>query len=216
MKSHILILTLLGTLVRAYAQGVIDFANGLPHLFPPPDRLVRYAAGVQNPFGTNNAPLVGTNYHAQLYIGLQTADESSLIPVMESLTTFRPVTTAQPGAWLGSYLDFPQYNPGDLVKLQVRVWDSTFGGSYEEAGGNGIHGKSLVFFYSFEFPTTEPNYGTMRNFQGFTVSYVPEPSVIAIFIGGAVFGTSLRSSKLSIHRRITFYRCKENRQHIQS
>lgn len=178
MKKYILILTLLGTLVGAHGQGVLNFANYPWILFAPPDRLVRFAPGVPNSFGTNNAPLVGTNYFAQLYLGAPTSDESSLTPVGGSLTTFWPQTASASllGTWQGRSLNFGQYNPGDVVKLQVRVWDSTFADTYEAAGVNGIQGKSIAFLFGFEFPVGAPNQGAMINFQAFTVSYVPEPS----------------------------------------
>src|SRR5258708_1213981 len=84
-------------------QGYVFFANDTGLLTSPPDRLIRFASAdiPGNPFGTNNAPAVSTNFLVQLYYGNSTASEWSLVPVSSAPARLRSSTTAMPGVWVG-------------------------------------------------------------------------------------------------------------------
>ena len=77
------------------------------------------------------------------------------------------------------------------VNLQVRIWDITWGVTYEEALANpsyeGLYGKSLVFEYEIppapDFPV---RYFYMNNFVGFNINVIPEPASFALVGLGAV------------------------------
>lgn len=162
-----------------FAQGTVIFANHV--LSPPPDRLVR---------DVNGQSLVGTNFLAQLYYGSVGASTGSLTPVAAPPATFRGSTTSIPGTWLGGPRTLEGFTAGNVVSLQVRVWDVAVGSTWEDALAVGFdgtqYGASSVF--SYIVPTGQPGSDlTMQNFQGFTL--VPEPSV-GIFgvIGLVVIG----------------------------
>src|SRR5438046_373653 len=90
------------TAMTAFSQGTVFFANDSVSLPSPPDRLIRFSLfspPTANPYGTNLAPAVGTNYQVQLYFGASTAAESSLTPVTATPARLRPTTTSSPGVW---------------------------------------------------------------------------------------------------------------------
>jgi len=187
MKQLFVALFLLGSLFNSSSQGIVSFNNTSAVLTSPPDRLVRFdpltiGTGAPNPFGTNNAPVVGANFVAQLYYGASTADEGSLTAVSVSPATFRPSTTANPGTWIvGQQRVLDGFNLGDTVNLQVRVWDITFGSTYSTVTG-GLRGTSTVFSYFIDpFPSGDD---FMHNFQGFNITAVPEPGTMSLVIFG--------------------------------
>jgi len=171
----------------AFSQGIVNFANDTAILTPRPDRLIRFSPFSQlNPFGTNNAPAVGTNYQVQLYYGASTASESSLIAVTAAPASLRPSTTRAPGVWFsGGLRTFENVLPGAVLVLQVRVWDINFGPTYETAYGAslGSGGKSSLFLYTVPQPIDLPH-SPMENYVGFLLNPgfvldVPEPSMAA-------------------------------------
>jgi hypothetical protein len=106
----------------AQPASVLFANNVLPN---PPDRLVRWFDG---------SGLTGTNYVAQLYYGLTS---SSLTPLTNPPAPFRVHTTAFPGTWNGGTRRLPGISPGTPVFLQVKVWDSRFAATFEEAFAQG-------------------------------------------------------------------------------
>jgi len=173
------LILLCASVVNAQCQGGIVVFDNIG-LSSPPDRLVRFASASTpgNPFGTNQAPAVGLQLRAQLYYGASTADEGSLVAVSTAPATLRPSTTSFPGTWFPNGARYlTGFTQGDTVNLQVRVWDVTFGSTYEDTGSNGVQRKSLMFRYSIQF---EPAHSySMENFQGFTID-IPEPSAILL------------------------------------
>jgi len=164
----------------------VDFSNDRPFLIEA-DRLVR---------DVSFAPLVGTNYMAQLYYGPEGASPDSLVPLTTNPARFRSPTTTTPGTWIGNYRFMEGLAIGQIATLQVRVWDSTAGASWEEAVGAGFgetqHGSSALFLY--QVPLTGPPAAFyIENFRGFTL--VPEPSIVALAVSGAVVGVLLRRRK---------------------
>src|SRR2546428_356761 len=101
MKRAGLLFLALAAAANASAQGTVIFANDSNILDSPPDRLIRFASADTpgNPFGTNNAPAVGTNFLVQLYYGASTATETSLVPVAHAPAHLRASTTFLPGVW---------------------------------------------------------------------------------------------------------------------
>jgi hypothetical protein len=128
--------------------GRVDFRNDAPFRIPA-DRLVRDVSGI---------PLVGTNYLAQLYYGAQDAEPSSLDPVAYPPARFRDPSHARPGTWAGGDRTLSGFFAGQVVTLQVRVWDGTVAGTYEEAALLSFlgtqHGISEPF--SFAIPPIGP------------------------------------------------------------
>src|SRR5206468_3805586 len=113
-----------------------------------------------------------------------------LISVSRAPDPFRLSTTAFPGTWnpggdpvrvLNGFL------PGDILSLQVRVWDIHVGGGWEEAAmgfGQTQHGVSAIFSYTIPPSAGGPQTAYyMDNLRGFML--VPEPSVIALAMIGA-------------------------------
>jgi hypothetical protein len=83
--------------------------------------------------------LAGSNFWAQLYAG---SDPNHLRPVGRR-TNFRSGSLA--GYFYAMVLQVPGIPAGELAYLQLRVWDSHFGKSFEEAEANGGRfGKSNI------------------------------------------------------------------------
>ena len=167
------------------SQGMVNFSNDPSVLSGPFDRLVRFsgssAACGHNIFGTNNAPVVGTNLVAQLYYG--STNGSQLIPVTNAPARFRPSTTSIPGTWEGGMRFLPGFNYGDTVVLNVRVWDSNFGPTYETSLG--LRDASSFFYYQIPASPDAPlSSFSMVGFQGFFINSfsIPFGSPPRIFV----------------------------------
>jgi hypothetical protein len=160
------------------AQGIVTFANSV-NFNTPADRLVRDISG---------APLIGTNFLAQLYYGASDAPASSLQPVSFAPATFRVSTTGLPGTWMGGNRTLAGFVVPQTVNLQVRVWDGNFAQTYEEAESLGFggtqHGVSTVFSYLIPIPPEPSSEFYIENFRGFTL--VPEPSLALLAAIGIV------------------------------
>jgi hypothetical protein len=196
MNKVLVALLLLRSLVNVEAQGTVNFSNLSTARITAADRLVRFdpvtvGTSVPNPFGTNNAPVVGTNFVAQLFYGASTASESSLVPVSSAPATFRSSTSPNPGTWFGGQRTLGGFGGGDLetMNLQVRVWDITYASSWDEylSHPQGLAGKSSVFSYTII--GTAPFATDMQNFEGFSIS-IPEP--LPLWLIAAILVLSIR------------------------
>jgi hypothetical protein len=172
----------LGLLAAAAAcgQGIVDFRNDTATLSSPPDRLIRFFSSWEpNPFGTNNAPAVGTNFQVQLYYGASTAAESTLIAISAAPARLRASTTVTPGIWTaGGTRTLDRAGPGMTVMLQVRIWDIYYGATYEEAAyKGGLIGRSSVFLHTIPSAGDPPPYYAMQNFTGFSFGALDPPHV---------------------------------------
>src|SRR5207244_12339040 len=124
-------------------------------------------------------------YVAELYAG---ADASSLQPLSFSTSRFRGTTTLNKGKWATTAIlgpndptILPGFVAGQIVTLQVKVWNMDFGTSFEnKTGGN--YGQSLTFTYKVPNPSDSPPTFYMENLQAFAL--VPEPSAIALGVIG--------------------------------
>jgi hypothetical protein len=172
MKKLLLVLAAVAaSACSAFAQGTVSFNNNSAFTTTA-DRLVRDLAG---------APLVGTNWVAQLYSG---ADANSLTALTDPVVRFRVPTTTSPGTWSGATRALPGFTSGQTATLQVRVWDGNLFANYAAAvAGGGIYGLSTPFTYTVPAAGSPPAAFFMEGLRGFTL--VPEPSVIALGVLGA-------------------------------
>jgi MYXO-CTERM domain-containing protein len=173
MKKLIPMLLLVGGVpVFAQLPTTVNFNN---NVLPPPVPYVYDVDGVTR--------LSGTNMAAQLYYGANGAPVDSLIAVTTAPARFRSSTSASIGTWAGGTRTLTGFSPGDTITLQVRVWDTSFGNTYEtRTGGN--FGQSAPFPYLIP-PGPQPIPTTayyISNFQSF--SLVPEPSVMGLGLVG--------------------------------
>src|SRR5437867_3522807 len=181
LKAFLLLLMLSFSASVMVGQGTVTFANNVAFTTPG-DRLVR---------DINGARLVGTNYFAQLYYGAQGAAETDLISVSHIPARFRSSTTTQPGTWLvgdTAVRTLDGFSFGDTLSLQVRVWDSFAGSTWEQSAainfGETQHGTSIIFLYTVPPAGCQPpGCYLMEGLRGFML--VPEPSVIALAALGA-------------------------------
>ena len=126
-------------------------------------------------------PLVGTQYMAQLYYGI---DEGSLQPVTAAPARFRdPAEIAMnpilAGTWRGGTRVLTGFAAGQVATLQVRAWDSTGGATWENASWRG---QSAPFTY--HVPPAGP--GFFEYIEGFrSFALVPEPEVLGLSAIGA-------------------------------
>lgn len=142
-------------------------------LMPPPDRLVR---------GITFDPLVGTNYMAQLLMG---SSPDSLQPTTVPPSRFRAEGTSLPGTWVGGNIPVllpPGPGPGTEVTMQVRIWDSNFGLTFDEACavGPGYAGLLPVFTWVVPGPMAPIEDHYMHNFVGGLPTPCPEPATVAL------------------------------------
>jgi len=168
MKKILLVIAGLLAFVASWAQGVVDFDN--ENLKPPPNPRVRFS---------NGAGVVSTNYVAQLYYGSATSSDTSLTPVADPPAHFDHPPTIRPGYWLGGMRTLAGFDPGDTVRLQVRVCDITQAPAYELAAANKLaeFGMSPSFLYLIPPDGAPESACAMANFQGYSLSSVPEPGV---------------------------------------
>jgi hypothetical protein len=196
MKKLILSAASLLAVVAAMAQGTVDFRNGGITFATIADRLVRDVDG---------SALVGANFRAQLYFepGLgNPAIDQSVRSITNAPLNFRAVspTNALAGTWqAGGIRTLQGVDIGQGATLQVRVWDSVLGATYEAAllafnqGAVGKIGHSQGFNFTVPPAGSPPALYYMENMRSFNV--VPEPSVILLgAIGAAVLLLRRRKS----------------------
>ena len=181
---------LFGGILSGVSQGTVNFAN-TGAFATTADRFVYIGV----PGGTK---LTGTNYVAALYFGT-TADSINQFAVRaegdESLSRavapFRAVdpTSSAAGTWAGGTRYLLGTTVGQMLLLQVRVWDITKGATPEEAVSHGSpFMQSCPFDYTVPSPTDAVGQ-KMENFHGLPdFRCVPEPSTLAtIALGIAAF-----------------------------
>jgi hypothetical protein len=140
--------------------------------------------------------LTGTNYIGQLYWAFGDVTDAnddllsaiSPVPGGNPVVRFRPSTTTAPGTWIGGNRTVGGV-PGQLLTLQLRIWDIPFGNTYEEARQvQGQFGKSCVFSYTIPQSTKAPDLYYIDNFRGFSplTICIPEPPTMVFGLAGAV------------------------------
>jgi hypothetical protein len=172
MKTIISGLILFGTTLVAAAQGnIVTFVNNLQPFPTPTNRLV---------YDVHGNPLVGTNYVAQLYYG---STPSTLVAHTAAPAKFRPPETFSPGTWIGSVRTLTGFTGGEVISMQVRVWDIALYPTYNQATEDmtgAQYGKSDVFSYTVPMPGHHPREATMDNLRSFKLVTNPPPNVLAI------------------------------------
>jgi hypothetical protein len=172
------------TVQAANAEGVTISAPAVLNVIPA-DSTNAASLFVSNEVPTN-APisdmnlvlLSGARYLAQVYAGTSTETLAPASPAVPFLTGedagyFTPIDLLLPGV-----------TPGDSVKVQVRVWDSAAGASYEQAVANaGQRGSSEIL----DSVTGGGSLPTPQ-LQGLTsFSLVAPPKIIQQPLGKALF-----------------------------
>jgi hypothetical protein len=157
----------------ACAQGIVNFNNAVSFVTPA-DRAV-YIDFV------GGRPLVGTQFRAQLYAGAQGTAPSDFGAIPSSAPFRAPGTTA-PGTWSGGNRTLP-YAEGTTIQLQVRVWDGSQFGSWEQAvqgGGSVLWSAPFSYFIPASGQQSSAYY--LENLRAFGPNLsepppVPEPDL---------------------------------------
>lgn len=202
LKKLLIIGAVIAASTQIYGQGTVQFntlALGTADTFKIRDNM--------------GALLSGTSFRAQLYaVRGSGMSEGSLVPVGIAVG-FRTLANAGFVQTSGNYPDVAPptgvnatvtvFGPpgGEPVTLQVRAWSAGFA-SYEAALASNdpskLAGKSLVFsLQATGNPQSSPPGPppVMNGFQGFGLSPIPEPSVIALGIIGLGTLVMLRRRK---------------------
>lgn len=171
MKKALLTLACVMAAVSAFAQGQINFGNRVPGSV---EAKITDAAG---------NGLSGTGFSAQLWAGPAGASESQLVPVPNSLVSFR--TGAAAGYITSGAVTVPGIAVGSTGVFQVRAWDNAGGTitSWEAASNKGasalITSAALGGVPASGPPVTPPDLVGLQPFS------IPEPSTIALGVLGA-------------------------------
>jgi hypothetical protein len=169
-----LLLLILGTAIfhsTALSQGTILFAN----------RTATVDAPVSNAAGNR---IVGPGpYVADLF---WSGDTNTPINSLTPAGFNQPflTTTASGGGYFVA--GTKTLSATGYIKAQVRVWDTTFGATYEQARDNGAEfGESNPILVYLTIPP--PPAADMTGLEGFQLGRIPEPSVgVLAVVGGAV------------------------------
>jgi len=117
----------------------------------------------------SGAPLVGTNFVAELFYGTNIANMVRLSNAPPA--RFRPEGTPYPGTWSGGYRTLVGAPRGTSTFMQVALWNNDYAGSFEEALQKGTNSSYLLVSSIFTYvppPLNAPvpaHY--MSNFPGF-------------------------------------------------
>jgi len=179
-KTLLTILLAVAGAASVFAQGAVNFSN-IPSAFTTTaDRFV-YLDTV------GGTKLGGTQFRAQLYASA-TAN-GTFTAVDSTPQAFRVTTSLNVGTWVApsqnKIIPAPLGADGNNIFLQIRVWDSTFGSTYEAAVGKGSWGSSDAFAWKVPAPGDPPGAVAMENLRAFAL--VPEPGTFA-FAGLGILG----------------------------
>jgi hypothetical protein len=186
-----LLLTALLTTVASFgfAQGTVNFSlNSIPAAERGP-HLINDNSG---------APLIGTQYRAELWYGEGAGLEATSLTAVPGQGTylFRAAGTSSPGTWSsGGSVTLPGVEANETATLQVRVWDTSLAGTYAEAIGLGQWGASSTWDYTVPAPGSPPAAFFITGLEGYNLEIIPEPSVIALALAGGLGFLFLRRRK---------------------
>ena len=105
--------------VSSLAQGTVNFANAGSG----------YLARVYDTDGVTG--LLGSAWSADLYWAPGVITDSTLLTALNEPATFSTVP-AQAGLFFGAIRTIPT-RPGDVITVQIRVWDTASGNSWAAA-----------------------------------------------------------------------------------
>jgi len=179
--------------------GEVDF-NNTRTFSTAADRLLRFP---------DYSPVVGTNFVVQLYYGTNAA---SLIPVPSPPLRCRNVQPSDPlaGTWSGARRTLVGMSPGTTATLQVRLWDSDWGSTYQEAQTNGsrFHGQSTTFTYRVPPHGSSPLDYYIEGFRAFSThcppifgppAFLSQPADQVAYIGQTVIFPNVTTNICMIH-----------------
>src|SRR5688572_23359250 len=137
------------SVLASFVQGIVNF-NNTPMTFPDSATVDRFV------YGPDGNRLAGRNWAAALYFGTQAHLVNSLATLnatdtslASALGLFRIPATVLPGTWVGGHRTLLGTSPGQMVHMQVRVWDVSLYESFDVAkASGGIIGQSAVFAYT--------------------------------------------------------------------
>lgn len=181
-KTLITAVAVLATL-NMYGQGTVVFSNsgGAP--------VINSRTGVN--------VVAGSTFKVGLYYGAVGATESEFAMLGASANIF---PTA--GFFSAGNRTAPIAAAGGNGQFQVRAWESAFGTDYAQVLGTGnpgaLVGKSNIMLVDTGDPTSTPAGAPTPIaplMQGFSLTPVPEPSVIGLGLLGAVSLLMLRRRK---------------------
>lgn len=153
-------------------------------------------------FDAQGEPLSGPQYLAELWGGATADSLSPLLDINQGLRR-EMAPFVSPGYFFSpagslSVLAVP---PGGFAWLEVRVWDTRLGTTYEEVAALGIggYGDSALFYAQGRDPFREPPElpGPLIGLQSFNLRpVIPEPSTWALLVlGGAALCWVVRRRK---------------------
>jgi hypothetical protein len=172
MKKLLIAIAAVMVAAATYGQGQVNFSNRVG------------AEGLDAPvlvLGTQNGP--GAGYSAQLF--LADASGTTFTALDPASTFFAPTATAptRDRYWQGTTVTVPGVTSGNAT-FRVRAWE-TAAGSFDAASKSTTFGFGESANFQAEVTTAPNPPKALVNLQGFTVTVVPEPSVIALGVLGA-------------------------------
>ena len=193
MKIFLLAATAILATLSLYGQGTASGTLSFTSIGAPDDKRVWVMNTVFLADGVSRA---GAGYSVALYWGpAGTTDDRNLIQIGAStslLGTTGGAATSPVGSYFGGGRTITgQAVNGPVLAFQVRGWTTSAGSTYDQALINNASriGKGPVFDMKTKNPTdaTElnPNLWQAPGYNGFLLTTIPEPSVIALGLLGA-------------------------------
>jgi MYXO-CTERM domain-containing protein len=185
------ILATLNIYAQGTGRGVVNFSNlGRPN----DDRVWVNSSGA-----VGDGALADNRYSVALYSGPDGATDL-LFTQMGNAAAFFPAGAAAGTFGGGNRTITGLTGDGDVASIQVRAWLTTAGNTWEAAALNpaGQVGKSAIFTIDTEpvgGTTPPPTVGLQAGFSGFSITPVPEPSVIGLGLLGVGALLMLRRRK---------------------
>jgi hypothetical protein len=159
----------MGVTAVAFGQGQFNFNNRVSGVV---DARV---------FDADNLPLNGDDgWVAQAYVGM---DAASLAPVGTTFAFRNAPNPAGFGYIAGSAVTVPGMANGTEVMVEMRVWNTNQGASYEDAMAafGAIGASNPVTVTLAEAPALPQD---LVGLQSFSVAIIPEPSTMALGLLG--------------------------------
>jgi hypothetical protein len=115
-----------------------------------------------------------------------------------------PITDQLAGTWVGATRTLTGMRGGDLVALQVRVWDLRYGSTFNEAAMNPASGNQYGVSCPFSYlicasGCLPPGTDYIHNFRSFSLVTNPPPGVLMIRQENAYTGSCLQQVFLGMH-----------------
>ena len=180
MKTRILASAILLAAIGLCAQGTVMFVNNASTLVTLDDSLVP----------------AGTTFSINLYYH----EDSDTVPADNAFVALgNPVNFIADGRFNGGIRTTPiSTRPGQAAWFHVRLWETAFGSSYEQAAMSPLSRVAVSdkFKLVVDSPIGTPT--LITSLSGFTsIQLVPEPSVMALTTLGLIGLFVLRRQRVS-------------------